>query len=114
MTTVIDYSKYFKNYNFINDFSFNNEDYITELLIKNYLTNVYNADTSNRQELLLLKKIDNIMKVYITDNDFYRLVQLRLEEEIKNDIQDLNLILIEVYKLFLNNVSGSIEISRWI
>lgn len=108
------YSKYFKNYNFINDFCFNKDDYISELLIKNYQTAIYNVDINNKQEVNVLKKIDDIMKIYITDSNFFQIVQKRLNSLEDNSIQDLNTILIEEYQKFKQGLSSVIKNSRWI
>lgn len=108
------YSKYFKNYNFINDFCFNKNDYISELLIKNYQTSIYNVDLNNKQEINMLKKIDNIMKIYIVNSDFFKVVQQSLMRMDDNSIQDLNSILLEEYQKFNQNISSVIKNSRWI
>lgn len=108
------YSKYFKNYNFINDFCFNKNDYISELLIKNYQTSIYNVDLNNKQEVNMLKKIDNIMKIYIVNSDFFKVVQQSLMSMDDNSIQDLNSILLEEYQKFNQNISPVIKNSRWI
>ncbi len=114
MNTAIDYSKYFKNYNFINDFCFNKDDYISEMLIKNYQTSIYNVDLNNKIEIKMLKKIDNIMNLYIIDQNFCQLVKNRLSDMEDNYIQDLNTILINEYNNYQNDVVKSIETSRWI
>lgn len=114
MNTTICYSKYFKNYNFINDFCFNKNDYISELLIKNYQTSVYNVNMNNKQEVNILKKIDDIMRIYIIDSAFFQIVQRRLNSLEDNSIQDLNTILIEEYQKFNQEVSSVITNSRWI
>lgn len=108
------YSKYFKNYNFINDFCFNQDDYISELLIKNYQTSVYNVDMNNKQEVNLLKKIDNIMYIYIIDSDFFQAVQKQLGNIEDNSTQDLNTILIDEYQKFSQHIFPVVKNSRWI
>ena len=113
MTNTIDYTKYFKNYNFINDYCYNKDDYISEILIKNYQTSIYNTDVNNKNDVKLMKKIDSIMKIYIIDSDFQELVKKKLNDINDNYIQDLNTILISEYDNFQNNV-GNISTSRWI
>lgn len=108
------YSKYFKNYNLINDFCFNQNDYISELLIKNYQTSIYNVDINNKQEVNLLKKIDNIMKIYIIDSDFFQVIQERLNNMEDNLVQDINTILIDEYEKFSQHISPVVKNSRWI
>lgn len=114
MNTTIDYSKYFKNYNFINDFCFNKDDYISEMLLKNYQTSIYNVDLNNKEEVQRLKKIDNIMNIYIIDQNFSKLVKNRLNDMEDNYIQDLNAILINEYNNYKNAIVKSVETSRWI
>lgn len=114
MNTAIDYSKYFKNYNFINDFCFNKDDYISEMLLKNYQTSIYNVDLNNKEEIKMLKKIDDIMKIYIIDQNFFQLINCRLTDMEDNYIQDINAILINEYEKFKNAIVKSVETSRWI
>lgn len=114
MNTAIDYSKYFKNYNLINDFCFNKDDYISEMLLKNYQTSIYNVDLTNKEEIRMLKKIDNIMKVYIIDQKFFQFITCRLTDMEDNYIQDINTILINEYEKFKNDIVKSVETSRWI
>lgn len=113
MNIAIDYSKYFKNYNFINEFCFNENDYISEMLQKNYQTSVYNVDINNKKELKIVKKIDNIMKIYIIDKEFFQIIQKKLTDMDNNFIQDLNKILIEEFDNFEKDI-GLVTTSRWI
>lgn len=113
MSIAIDYNKYFENYNFINDFCFNKNDYISEMLLKSYQTSVYNVDVNNKEELKKIKKIDKIMKFYIIDKEFFQIVQKKLTDLDNSFTQDLNEILIEEYTEFENNVVP-FTTSRWI
>ena len=113
MTNTIDYVKYFKNYNFINDYCYSKDDYISEMLIKNYQTSIYNTDINNKNDVKLMKKIDNIMKIYIMDLEFFEIIQKKLKDMNDNYIQDLNTILSKEYDNFQNSV-GVISTSRWI
>ncbi len=114
MTTSVDYSKYFKNYNFINDFCFNKDDYISEMLLKNYQTSIYNVDLTNKEEVKMLKKIDNIMKIYIVDQNFFQFINCNLDNMEDNYIQDINTILINEYEKFKKTMVKAVETSRWI
>ena len=111
---VIDYSEIFENYNFINDFSFECEDYISDMLVKNYRTSIYNGDTTNKEDVSMLKKIDNIMKKYFIDSTFYKIIQNKLKDINDNYIQDLNIILISEYEKYESGIDGVITTSRWI
>lgn len=114
MNMVIEYSKYFKNFDLINNFSFNKADYISEMLVKNYKTTIYNFDINNSIQMKKIKKIDEIMKKYIMEKDFYIFIQNRIENYFSNDIQDLNEILIIEYENFEKNINIKVETSRWI
>ncbi len=114
MNTAIDYSKYFKNYNFINDFCFNKDDYISEMLLKNYQTSIYNVDLNDKSEVKMLKKIDDIMNLYIIDQNFFQFVKSRLNDMEDNYIQDLNTILINEYNNYKTVAVKPVETSRWI
>ena len=109
----IDYGKIFKNYNFINEYCFNKEDYISDMLIKNYRTLIYNIDINNKLDLRLAKKIDNIMNLYIIDNDFYKNIHEYLNDFEHSNIQDLNEILINQYEKY-QQILPPISTSRWI
>lgn len=109
----IDYGKIFKNYNFINEYYFDKDDYISDMLIKNYRTLIYNIDINNKLDLRFAKKIDNIMNLYIIDTDFYKNIHECLNDFENNNIQDLNQILIEEYEKY-QQVLPVITTSRWI
>ena len=109
----IDYGKIFKNYSSINEFCFNKNDYISDMLIKNYRTLIYNIDINNKLELRLAKKIDIIMNLYIIDIDFYKNIQDYLNDFEHSNIQDLNKILIKEYEKY-QQILPTITTSRWI
>lgn len=109
----INYGKVFKNYNFINEYCFDKDDYISDLLIKNYRTLIYNIDIKNKLDLRLAKKIDNIMNLYIIDNDFYKNIHECLNDFENSNIQDLNTILMKEYEKY-QQVLPTITTSRWI
>ena len=109
----IDYSKYFINYNFINNYNYDVSDYISDMLIKNYKLSIYNVDIKLEGELISLQKLDEIMGLYIKNIDFYKFVQDWLKNNDDN-IQDLNIILFNIYNLFKNDVSGFVSVSKWI
>ena len=113
MYQIIDYNKYFPNYDFINEYPYNKKDYISEMLVKNYKTCVFNIDVNEKKEFKKVKQIDEIMKIYFLNCDFYKIVQDRLNNYVDNDIQDLNEILIDEYRNYQNNVTGFVETSRW-
>ena len=58
---------YCKNYYKIIDFNFNEEDFITEKLIKIYKQFIFNVDINNTNEVNKVVELDNILNLYIED-----------------------------------------------
>ena len=109
---------YCKNYYKIIDFNFNEEDFITEKLIKIYKQFIFNVDINNTNEVNKVVELDNILNLYIEDYEFRGELQKEIEKvRVKKDSNILVSLIGSIIKIFTDYeeyTTKKIYIAKWI
>lgn len=109
---------YCKNYYKIIDFNFNEEDFITEKLIKIYKKFVFNVDINNTNEVNKVVELDNILNLYIEDYEFRGELQKEIVKvKVKKDSNILVSLIESIIKIFTDYeeyTTKKIYIAKWI
>lgn len=109
---------YCKNYYKIIDFNFNEEDIITEKLIKIYKKFIFNVDITNTNEVNKVVELDNILNLYIEDYEFRGELQKEIVKvRVKKDSNILVSLIESIIKIFTDYeeyTTKKIYIAKWI
>lgn len=109
---------YCKNYYKIIDFNFNEEDFITEKLIKIYKKFIFNVDINNTNEVNKVVELDNILNLYIEDYEFRGKLQKEIVKvRVKKDSNILVSLIESIIKIFTDYeeyTTKKIYIAKWI
>lgn len=109
---------YCKNYYKIIDFNFNEEDFITEKLIKIYKKFIFNVDINNTNEVNKVVELDNILNLYIEDYEFRGELQKEIVKvRVKKDSNILVSLIESIIKIFTDYeeyTTKKIYIAKWI
>lgn len=109
---------YCKNYYKIIDFNFNEEDFITEKLIKIYKKFIFNVDITNTNEVNKVVELDNILNLYIEDYEFRGELQKEIVKvRVKKDSNILVSLIESIIKIFTDYeeyTTKKIYIAKWI
>lgn len=109
---------YCKNYYKIIDFNFNEEDFITEKLIKIYKQFIFNVDINNTNEVNKVVELDNILNLYIEDYEFRGELQKEIVKvRVKKDSNILVSLIESIIKIFTDYeeyTTKKIYIAKWI
>lgn len=109
---------YCKNYYKIIDFNFNEEDFITEKLIKIYKQFIFNVDINNTNEVNKVVELDNILNLYIEDYEFRgelqkEIVKVRVKKG-SNILVSLIESIIKIFTDYEEYTTKKIYIAKWI
>lgn len=109
---------YCKNYYKIIDFNFNEEDFITEKLIKIYKKFIFNVDINNTNEVNKVVELDNILNLYIEDYEFRgelqkEIVKVRVKKG-SNILVSLIESIIKIFTDYEEYTTKKIYIAKWI
>lgn len=109
---------YCQNYYKIIDFNFNEEDFITEKLIKIYKQFIFNVDINNTNEVNKVVELDNILNLYIEDYEFRGELQKEIVKvRVKKDSNILVSLIESIIKIFTDYeeyTTKKIYIAKWI
>ena len=110
--------KHCPNFYKINNFEFDEEDYITLKIFNIYEDYIFNIDETNEEELKKVEDLDYVLSKYIDDYSFRKDVQKGLLDiRVKRDANIIETIINAILKIFEKYEEGytrNIYFSRWV
>ena len=98
-----------KHYDKIVNFLYLENDIMSKLLIDYYQEYVFNIK-SEKSKI----KVDEIMNLYTDKEDFYKYVQLKLQDDIYDNYERVIRKLIKIYNEYENDKLKKVKNSRWL
>ena len=98
-----------KHYDKIVNFLYLENDIISKLLINYYQEYVFNIK-SEKSKI----KVDEIMNLYTDKEDFYKYVQLKLQDDIYDNYEKVIRKLIKIYNEYENDKLKKVNNTRWL
>ena len=98
-----------KHYDKIVNFLYLENDIMSKLLIDYYQEYVFNIK-SEKSKI----KVDNIMNLYTDKEDFYKYVQLKLQDDIYDNYEKVIRKLVKIYNEYENDKLKKVKNSRWL
>ena len=107
-----------KNYYKIEDFEYDNDDYITDKLISLYEDYIFNINEKNNDDIKKIETLDIILGKYVDDYVFRKEIKKQvLNITVNRDSNIIESIVNSLIKLFENYEEGytrNIYFARWI
>lgn len=98
-----------KHYDKIVNFLYLENDIMSKLLIDYYQEYVFNIKSEKSKV-----KVDEIMNLYTDKEDFYKYVQLKLQDDIYDNYEKVIRKLIKIYNEYENDKLKKVQNSRWL
>lgn len=98
------------NYDEIVNYIYDNDDFITDKIINYYKNYVLSIMPNDKQAI---KRLDMIVKNYISDRDFNSYVKVNLNDD-TDYYYDLDITLTKLYKDYLLREKRKLSMHRWL
>ena len=110
--------KYCPNYYYIINFDFNEEDLVSDKLIRIYKNYIFSIDINNQDEVERISEFDRVLASYIKDYLFRSTLQKEIVTvKVKNEgniLQNLVDIIIKIFTNYEEYTTRNIYVSKWI
>ena len=111
--------EYCPNYRKIMNSDFNEEDVITQRLLKIYSDYVFSIDLRNKDQIEQVTRIDRILYKYIDDYEFRGeikkgLLEIKVRSDVQNILDYIIKKIIEVFDKYMESYTRNIYVPRWI
>ena len=106
------------NYYRINNFEFDEEDFITLKIINIYSDYIFNIDENNKDELKKIEDLDYVLSKYIDDYSFRKETQnelLKLRIKRGSNIIDVMInAILKIFEKYQEGYTRYMYFSRWV
>ncbi len=109
--------KYCPNYYNIVNFDFQEDDLVSDKLIKIYKSYIFSIDILNQEEVAKLQELDRVLSNYIHDYLFRSTLQkeiVTVKVKRENILQNLVDSILKIFNNYEEYTTRKIYVSRWI
>ncbi len=102
-----------KNYDFIMNYHYVKNDYLTEILIGAYQDYLFATDANDAKAISMAVQLDHVIQVYLTTKHFYQMVQKHYQQELSKSFDDIT-DMIALYHDYIREEMMTISSAKWI